>query len=70
LSSKESPENISYGLYGAVLAYILRKAGIIESKSFAGLIRETLTKPTLEVKARPVLEWIKRFAEAYIEPER
>jgi len=70
LTSKGSSEEISYGLYGAVLLFILKRGRIIESKTFTELVREALTKPALEVKARPVLEWIKRFAEAYIEAEK
>lgn len=70
LASKGSSEEISYGLYGAVLLYVLKRGRIIGSKTFNELVREALTKPALEVKARPVLEWIKRFAEAYIEAEK
>jgi hypothetical protein len=70
LASKGSSEEISYGLYGAVLLYVLKRGRIIGSKTFNELVREALTKPALEVKARPVLEWTKRFAEAYIEAEK
>jgi CRISPR type III-B/RAMP module-associated protein Cmr5 len=69
-ASKRSSEEVSYGLYGAILLYVLERGKIIESKTFPELVREALTKPALEVKAKPVLEWIKRFAEAYIEAEK
>jgi CRISPR type III-B/RAMP module-associated protein Cmr5 len=60
-------EEISYGLYGAVVLYILKRTGAIESKTFSDLVKELLAKPAVEAKARPTLEWVKRFAEAYIE---
>lgn len=69
-AEERGAEEISYGLYGAVVLYILKRTGAIESKTFSDLVKELLTKPALEVKARPTLEWVKRFAEAYIEVER
>jgi CRISPR type III-B/RAMP module-associated protein Cmr5 len=69
LSREGGVEEISYGLYGAVVLYILKRTGAIESKTFSDLVKELLAKPELEVKARPILEWVKRFAEAYIEVE-
>jgi CRISPR type III-B/RAMP module-associated protein Cmr5 len=70
VSREGGVEEISYGLYGAVVLYILKRTGAIESKTFSDLVKELLAKPALEVKARPTLEWVKRFAEAYIEVER
>lgn len=69
VSRERGVEEISYGLYGAVVLYILKRTGAIESKTFSDLVKELLAKPALEVKARPTLEWVKRFAEAYIEVE-
>jgi len=62
-------EELSYGLYGAILVYIIKKADLIASNNFGELVREALNNSTLDVKVRPVFEWIKRFAEAYIESE-
>jgi len=69
VSRERGVEEISYGLYGAVVLHILKRTGAIESKTFSDLVKELLAKPALEVKARPTLEWVKRFAEAYIEVE-
>jgi len=57
----------SYGLYGGVLVYLLKRQGVIEEgvSSFRDLL-EKLTDPAVEAKSAPIIEWLKRLAEAYI----
>jgi len=59
-------EELSYGVYGAVVAYVMKSSGIVKSTSFRELIEETLRDPSLRLKAMMVFEWVKRFSEAYI----
>ena len=69
ISQKGSLEELGYGLYGAVLIYIISKAGFSKSKNFEELVKESLNNSILDAKAKYTLEWIRRFAEAYIEAE-
>jgi len=56
-----------YGLYGAMILYILKRLNALKSETFNDLIREASGNPVIEFKTRIVLEWLKRFSEAYIE---
>jgi hypothetical protein len=38
----------------------------LKSETFNDLIREASGNPVIEFKTRIVLEWLKRFSEAYI----
>lgn len=56
-----------YGLYGAMILYILKRLNALKSETFNDLIREASGNSVIEFKTRIVLEWLKRFSEAYIE---
>ena len=62
----EDGEKLSYGAYGAVIAYVMKSSKVVKSTSFEELIEETLKDPSLRLKAMIVFEWVKRFSEAYI----
>jgi CRISPR type III-B/RAMP module-associated protein Cmr5 len=62
-------EEKSYGIYGAIITYLLKKAEIIKSNTFKELINEVLNNYVIDLRAREVFEWLKRFAEAYIPGE-
>lgn len=65
--SKPSEEELSYGIYGAILLYIAKSVGIIKGDKFEQVIHEMLEKPAVvELKMWNVLDWLKRIAEAYI----
>jgi len=64
-----SVEEKSYGIYGAIITYLLKKAEIIKSNTFKELINEVLNNYVIDLRAREVFEWLKRFAEAYIPGE-
>lgn len=62
-----SEEELSYGLYGAIILYIAKNAGIIKGDKFEQVIYEILEKPAvIETRMWNVLDWFKRVAEAYI----
>ena len=63
-------EETSYGLYGALLVYLLRRTGAIKASNFKELVTESIGNTALDLKAWQVVEWVKRFAEAYIEEKR
>jgi len=63
-------EETSYGLYGALLVYLLRKMEAIKASNFKELVTESIDNTALDLKAWQVIEWVKRFAEAYIEEKR
>ncbi len=56
-----------YALYGAVVIYVLKRLNLIKAGSFTELINETLNNPALYSYLSAISEWIKRFAEGYIE---
>jgi CRISPR type III-B/RAMP module-associated protein Cmr5 len=60
-------EELSYGLYEAILIYLLRSVGAVRATNFRDLITESIGNTALDLRASQVAEWIKRFAEAYIE---
>jgi CRISPR type III-B/RAMP module-associated protein Cmr5 len=64
---KADKEETSYGLYGALLVYLLRKIGAIKALNFKELVTESIGNTALDLKAWQVVEWVKRFAEAFIE---
>lgn len=64
-----SPEEKGYALYGALLLYILKEAGVLKATTFSEAVRSVLGNPMIEVYASSAAEWIKRLAEAYIEAE-
>ncbi|MCC6055669.1 MAG: type III-B CRISPR module-associated protein Cmr5 [Desulfurococcaceae archaeon] len=63
-------EEVSYGLYGALLVYLLRRMGATKTSNFKELVTESIGNIALDLKAWQVIEWVKRFAEAYIEEKR
>ncbi|MEM4976256.1 MAG: type III-B CRISPR module-associated protein Cmr5 [Desulfurococcaceae archaeon] len=63
--SKASSEEKSYAIYGAILLHIARKLNIVKEDKFEEAVRD-LRSPATEVKMWYVLDWLKRFAEAYI----
>jgi CRISPR type III-B/RAMP module-associated protein Cmr5 len=65
--SDMKPEEKGYALYGAVVIHILKQIGLIKARNFTELINETLTNPVLYNYFNAIAEWIKRFAEGYIE---
>ena len=67
---KLDKEEMSYGLYGAILVHILRKMGAIKTSNFKDLVTESITNTALDLKAWQVVEWLKRFAEAFIEEKK
>lgn len=60
-------EEVGYALYGALLSYVMKSAKMIpeEKKTFKDLIEYSLNRPSLNVRASIVAEWIKRVVEAY-----
>jgi CRISPR type III-B/RAMP module-associated protein Cmr5 len=62
-------EEKSYGIYGAIITYLLKKLGVIRSSTFKDLINEVLSNYVADLRAREILEWLKRFTEAYIPGE-
>lgn len=65
--TKPSEEELSYGIYGAILLYIARSMGIIKGDKFEQVIYDVLEKPAvIELKMWNVLDWLKRITEAYI----
>lgn len=62
-------EEKSYGIYGAIITYLLKKAEIIKSSTFKDLVNEVLSNYVADLRAREVFEWLKRFTEAYIPGE-
>lgn len=62
-------EEKGYAVYGALLLFILKEMNILRSKTFSEAIKSVLNDPTIEIYASKAAEWIKRFAEAYIEEE-
>ena len=61
-----SEEEYGYAIYGAIILYILKQAGIISGSSLSDVIKSSLNDPTIDQHAILVVEWIKRLAEAYI----
>lgn len=66
-------DEVPYGLYGAVLLHVLKKAGIIEAQItsetkevFTEIITKIIDDPSIEAKSWLVLDWLKRITEAYI----
>jgi len=65
-SEEYDVEKLSYGLYGAVILFLLRKGGVITSTKLSDMLREVVRDSSIDSKATTVFEWIKRLAEAYI----
>jgi len=59
-------EELSYGLYGAILLHLLRKMGALKAVNFREVVAESLRDIAVDMKAMQVVEWLKRFTEAYI----
>ncbi len=62
-------DDAGYALYGALLLLSLRKSGVISGGSFADIVKSSLNDPTLNQVAYAIMDWVKRFAEAYLERE-
>jgi CRISPR type III-B/RAMP module-associated protein Cmr5 len=67
---KADEEETSYGLHGAILVHILRKMGAVKASNFRDLVTESIANTALDLKAWQVVEWLKRFAEAFIEERK
>lgn len=68
--AKAEREEAGYALYGALLAFTMKAGGLARASDFRGLIEAVLKDPTVNYRALEVVEWIKRFAEAYVaEPD-
>lgn len=66
-ANRPGEEELSYGLYGAIVLYIAKSTGIIKGDKFENVLHEILEKPAVvEMKMWNVLDWLKRVAEAYI----
>ncbi|MCS7111680.1 MAG: type III-B CRISPR module-associated protein Cmr5 [Ignisphaera sp.] len=59
-------EELSYALYGAVILYLAKRLGIVKLNRLESIVCEALNNVVLEVKMWPVIDWLKRVAEAYI----
>lgn len=67
--SNMKAEESGYVLYGALLAFAMKTYGIIVEVSgdpFERLVKASLEDPVINARALEVVEWIKRFAEAYV----
>ncbi|WP_193322796.1 type III-B CRISPR module-associated protein Cmr5 [Pyrobaculum calidifontis] len=64
LAEAGGPEEKSYGLYGAVLLYAMRRRGYVKSTTLLDALGE-LKDPALNAAAYRAAEWLKRLAEAY-----
>jgi len=69
LSMENDEKKASYGLYGALVLYIMKREGLIKSRTFSDLVKEMLQNPTIEAKSKPIFEWFKRLSEAYFKIE-
>lgn len=58
-------EELSYWVYSAIVAYVMKSSGMVSSKNFKDLIKESMSS-SVDIKAKMVFEWVKRLAEAYI----
>ena len=59
-------EEFGYAIYGALLAFILKKLGVVKEVTFADLVRSSISNPVRENMALEVAGWLKRMVEAYI----
>ncbi|MEM4620986.1 MAG: type III-B CRISPR module-associated protein Cmr5 [Desulfurococcaceae archaeon] len=59
-------EEKSYAIYGAILLYIAKELNIVNGNRFDDIICDITKSPVAEIKMWSVLDWFKRFAEAYI----
>lgn len=66
-NEKLGDEDKGYALYGAMILYLLKEAKALNANSFKDALKTALDNPSVEVHANEIAEWIKRFAEAYIE---
>ncbi|MEM0235916.1 type III-B CRISPR module-associated protein Cmr5 [Thermofilum sp.] len=64
--TKKGNEEKSYAIYGAILLYVAKKLNIVKGDTFERIIYELTESPAAEIKVWSVLDWLKRFAEAYI----
>ncbi|MEM2590427.1 MAG: type III-B CRISPR module-associated protein Cmr5 [Zestosphaera sp.] len=63
---KLSEEESGYVLYGALLAFAMKVYGIVSASTFEELIKSVLKSPIASARTHELIDWIKRFAEAYI----
>ncbi|MCS7099860.1 MAG: type III-B CRISPR module-associated protein Cmr5 [Sulfolobales archaeon] len=63
---RDKAEKTGYVIYGALLAFAMKKAGVTRAGDFESLIKSVLNDPLASTRASTVADWIKRFAEAYI----
>ena len=62
-----SSEKKGYGLYGAMILHILKRLNVVRDvDKFGDLIIKVADDPIVELKAKIVMEWLKRFSEAYL----
>ncbi|MEM1741591.1 MAG: type III-B CRISPR module-associated protein Cmr5 [Desulfurococcaceae archaeon] len=66
MEDKMSNEEKSYAIYGAILLYIAKKLNIVKGEGFDEIICDITRSPVAEIKMWSVLDWFKRFTEAYI----
>lgn len=59
-------EEAGYIMYGSILAFLIKQAGLSTAKSFDELLRAAMEDVILSQGALVLAEWIKRLAEAYI----
>lgn len=62
----DKAEKTGYVIYGALLAFAMKKVGIVGVGDFEFLMKSVIDNPLASAKANIVADWIKRFAEAYI----
>lgn len=67
LSQGLGREEVGYALYGLLLTFLIKSAGLTNAKSFDELVKKAMEDPVLERGAGVIAEWIKRLAEAYID---
>lgn len=63
-------EELSYALYGAILAFMVKKLGLTNAVTFGDFLRHALSSPALELRVFSIIEWIKRMTEAYVYASR
>lgn len=69
LKKIDSKEKMGYAVYGALIAYLLRRLGATNASKFDDLLKESLANPLMDFRVRVAVDWIKRLAEAYIVEE-
>lgn len=63
-----SGEKIGYAIYGGMLTYIMKDLGLVNTcMNLKDLVDLAIRDPTLEVRVWPIVEWLKRVVEAYVE---